>query len=222
MAIAELARGIAKDHNLQCTILGQKECEERNMGGYLGVQQGSLFAPQFIHLTYKPENPTGEVVKIALVGKGLTFDSGGYNLKTGSGIEMMKFDMGGCAAVLGCAIAIGQLRPKHVEVHFITAVCENMISAEAMRPGDILVTSNGKTVEIMNTDAEGRLTLADALVYAEKTGASTIIDLATLTGAVITALGEQLAALYSNDDDLKRDIEFACKRTDEGIVSLNL
>ena len=160
LAIAELSRGIAKDHNLQCTILGQKECEAQNMGGYLAVQQGSLFPPQFIHLVYKPENPTGEVVKVALVGKGLTFDSGGYNLKTGSGIETMKFDMGGCAAVLGCAIAIGQLRPKHVEVHFITAVCENMISAEAMRPGDVLVTSNGKTVEILNTDAEGQKELS--------------------------------------------------------------
>lgn len=109
-----------------------------------------------MHLTYKPDKPTGNEVKVALVGKGLTFDSGGYNLKAGPGsmIELMKFDMGGCAAVLGCAKAIGQLRPKNVEVHFITAICENMISSEAMRPGDILVASNGKTIEVLNTDAE--------------------------------------------------------------------
>jgi leucyl aminopeptidase len=264
LVIADLARGIAKAHGLQCTVLGQAECEARGMGGYLGVQQGSKFPPQFVHLTYKPENPSGEVVKVALVGKGtfclvvcflvalsrltpatfdislahdftppsrvglcvtgLTFDSGGYNLKAGAGsmIELMKFDMGGCAAVLGCAKAIGQLRPKNVEVHFITAVCENMISAEAMRPGDVLVASNGKTIEVLNTDAEGRLTLADALVYADGLGVHTIIDLATLTGACIVGLGEKLAGLYSPDDDLRKDIEHAAKRTDEGIWALPL
>lgn len=138
-------------------------------------------------------------------------------------IELMKFDMGGCAAVLGAAKAIGQLRPKNVEVHFITAVCENMVSAEAMRPGDILTASNGKTIEVLNTDAEGRLTLADALVYAEKeTGASVIIDLATLTGACIVALGEKVAALYSPDEGLRAEIEGAAKRTEEGLWSMPL
>lgn len=222
--IADLARKIAADHGMQCTVLGQAECEARGMGGYLGVQQGSKFPPQFVHITYKPDKPVGDVVKVALVGKGLTFDSGGYNLKAGGGsmIELMKFDMGGCAAVLGCAKAIGQLRPKNVEVHFITAVCENMISSEAMRPGDILVASNGKTIEVLNTDAEGRLTLADALVYADGLGVDTIIDLATLTGACIVGLGEKLAGLYSPDDDLRHDIENAAKRTDEGIWSLPL
>jgi leucyl aminopeptidase len=222
--IGDLCREMAIEHNMQCKILGQKECEELGMGAYLGVQQGSMFPPQFIHLTYKPENPTGEVTKVALVGKGLTFDSGGYNLKVGAGsmIELMKFDMGGCAAVLGCAKAISQLRPKNVEVHFITAVCENMVSAEAMRPGDILVASNGKTIEVMNTDAEGRLTLADALVYADKLEVDTIIDLATLTGACIVALGEKMGAMYSNDETLKQGLEAACKRTDEGIWNLPL
>ena len=226
LVIADLARGIASSHNLSIKVLGQAECESLGMGGYLGVQQGSRFPPQFIHLTYTPDGVSpGAVPKVALVGKGLTFDSGGYNLKAGAGsmIELMKFDMGGCAAVLGAAKAIGQLRPKNVEVHFITAVCENMISAEAMRPGDVLVASNGKTIEVLNTDAEGRLTLADALVYAEKQcGAETIVDLATLTGACIVALGEKLAGLYSSDDGLRADLESAAKRADEGVWSLPL
>lgn len=224
VVIADLAKQMAKDHSLQIEILGESECKALNMGGYLGVQQGSKFPPQFIHLTYKPENPSKDLVKVALVGKGLTFDSGGYNLKVGPGsmIELMKFDMGGCGAVLGCAKAIGQLKPKNVEVHFITAVCENMISAEAMRPGDILVTSNGKTIEVLNTDAEGRLTLSDALVFAEKLQVDSIIDLATLTGACIVGLGEKLAGLYSSDNNLKTEIENAAKRTEEGIWSLPL
>jgi leucyl aminopeptidase len=136
-----------------------------------------------------------------LVGKGLTFDSGGYNLKTaGSQIEMMKYDMGGSAAVLGAARAIAQRRPEDVEVHVIVASCENMISGGAIHPGDILTASNGTTIEINNTDAEGRLTLADALVYASKLEPDAIVDLATLTGACVIALGEEIAGLWSNSD----------------------
>lgn len=224
VTIANLAKEIATTHKLECRVLGEAECKALGMGGYLGVQQGSKFPPQFVHLIYKPEKPSSDVVKVALIGKGLTFDSGGYNLKAGAGsmIELMKFDMGGCAAVLGCAKAIAQLRPRNVEVHFITAICENMISAEAMRPGDILVASNGKTIEVLNTDAEGRLTLADALVYADKLGVDNIIDLATLTGACIVGLGEKLAGLYSPDDKLREAIVDAAKRTDEGIWALPL
>ncbi len=205
--IAALASELSKDFGLECVVLGQKECEERNMGAYLAVQQGSRFEPAFVHLTYKPKNATGDVKKVALVGKGLTFDSGGYNLKVGAGsmIELMKFDMGGCSAVLGAAKAIGQLQPE-IEVHFITALCENMVSADAVRPGDIVKASNGKTIEVLNTDAEGRLTLADALVYADGLGCDTIIDLATLTGAAVVALGEDVAAVYSNDDALSADL----------------
>lgn len=224
LVIANLARKIAADHSIEVKVLGQDECEALNMGGYLAVQQGSKFPPQFVHLTYRPDGATGDLPKVALVGKGLTFDSGGYNLKAGAGsmIEMMKFDMGGCASVLGACKAIAQLRPKNVEVHFITAVCENMISAEAVRPGDILVASNGKTIECLNTDAEGRLTLADALVYAENLGVDTIIDLATLTGAQIVALGDKVAALYTADDELLDEIKGAALRTDEGIWQLPL
>ena len=143
-----------------------------------------------------------------MIGKGLTFDSGGYNLKAGAGsmIEMMKFDMGGSAAVLGAAKAIGLQQPEGVEVHFIVAATENMISDRAMRPGDILTASNGKTIEVANTDAEGRLTLADALVFAEGLGdMDAIIDTATLTGACIVALGDEYGSLEPNED-LAKDI----------------
>jgi leucyl aminopeptidase len=225
VAVALVARKIADDHDLKATILDADECEALGMGAYLGVQSGSMYPPRFVHLTYKPKNGGADVPKVALVGKGLTFDSGGYNIKAGGGsmIELMKFDMGGCGSVLGAAKAIGQLKPQNVEVHFITALCENMVSSEAMKPGDILTAMNGKTIEVLNTDAEGRLTLADALCYAEqKTGASTIIDLATLTGAVIVALGDKYAALYTRDDALKIELEGAAKRADELVWSMPL
>ena len=145
-------------------------------GAYLAVAKGSNLKPKFIHITYRPKNPVS--FKLALVGKGLTFDSGGYNLKVGaSQIEMMKYDMGGSAAVLGAAKAIGALKPRGVEIHFIVAACENMINGLAMHPGDVITASNGKTIEVNNTDAEGRLTLADALTYASNLKPNTIIDL---------------------------------------------
>ncbi|KAI3881145.1 hypothetical protein MKX03_010158, partial [Papaver bracteatum] len=175
-------------------ILDVEQCKELKMGSYLAVAAASANPPHFIHLCYKP--PSGTVkTKLALVGKGLTFDSGGYNIKTGPGcsIELMKFDMGGSAAVLGAAKAIGQIKPLGVEVHFIVAACENMISGTGMRPGDIVTASNGKTIEVNNTDAEGRLTLADALVYACNQGVDKVVDLATLTGACVVALGPSVA-----------------------------
>lgn len=205
-------------------ILGERECQELGMGCYLGVQQGSMFSPQFIHATYRSANisPASKKHKVALIGKGLTFDTGGYNLKAvkGSSIEQMKDDMGGCASVFGAMKAIGQLKPDNIEVHFISAVCENMISAQAMRPGDILVAMNGKTVEVLDTDAEGRLTLADALVYADRLGVDTIIDLATLTGSIIAALGDKVAGLYTNNNNLQTAIEQAAKRSNEKLWSM--
>ena len=183
-----------------------------------------MFPPTFVHLTYKPADEKLVTRKVALIGKGLTFDSGGYNLKVGAGsqIELMKFDMGGCAAVLGCAVAIGQIRPANVEVHFISAVCENIVSEKAMRPGDVLTASNGKTIEVGNTDAEGRLTLADALVYADRLGVDTIIDLATLTGACVVGLGEKLAGLYTSNAQLESDLHLAASRSSDELWSLPL
>ncbi|MEB3314172.1 MAG: leucyl aminopeptidase [Cyanobacteriota bacterium] len=198
--MATTALEIAQNHGLTVEILEQDQCEALGMGAYLGVAKASDLPPKFIHLTYRPAGtPTR---RLAIVGKGLTFDSGGLNIKgVGSGIEMMKVDMGGAAATLGAAQAIGQLKPQ-AEVHFISAVTENMISGKALRPGDILTASNGKTIEVNNTDAEGRLTLADALVFAEKLGVDAIVDLATLTGACIVALGDDIAGLFTENDEL--------------------
>ncbi len=202
--MADTARAIAQEYGMELTVLGQKECEELGMGAFLGVSKASDLPPQFIHLTYKPAGTPRK--KLAIVGKGVTFDSGGLNIKgVGSGIETMKMDMGGAAATLGAAKAIGQLKPD-VEVHFISAVAENMISGKAIHPGDILTASNGKTIEVNNTDAEGRLTLADALVYAEKLGVDAIVDLATLTGACIIALGDEMAGLWSPNQELADSI----------------
>jgi leucyl aminopeptidase len=200
-ALADIAAAIAQGFGLELKVLERADCEALGMGAYLAVAQGSDLEPKFIHLTYRPAG----VVKrrVVLIGKGLTFDSGGYNLKTaGSQIEMMKYDMGGSAAVLGAARAIGQRKPEGVEVHVIVASCENMISGGAVHPGDILTASNGTTIEINNTDAEGRLTLADALVYACQLEPDAIVDLATLTGACVIALGEEIAGLWSTSDVL--------------------
>lgn len=213
ITMAETAQTIANDHGLQIQILEQEDCEKLGMGAFLGVAQASEIPPKFIHLTYKPEGTPKR--KLAIIGKGLTFDSGGLNIKgMGSGIETMKIDMGGAAATLGAAKAIGQLKPD-VEVHFISAVTENMISGRAMHPGDILTASNGKTIEVNNTDAEGRLTLADALVYTDKLGVEAIVDLATLTGACVIALGDDIAGLFTPDDNLAKQLEEASTNAGE-------
>ena len=204
VTMAETAQAIASEFGLAAEILEREDCEKLGMGAFLGVAQASDLPPKFIHLTYKPEGTPRR--KLAIVGKGLTFDSGGLNIKgAGSGIETMKMDMGGAAATLGAAKAIAQLKPD-VEVHFITAATENMIGGRAMHPGDILKASNGKTIEVNNTDAEGRLTLADALVFAEKLGVDAIIDLATLTGACVIALGDDIAGLWSPDDSVANQL----------------
>jgi leucyl aminopeptidase len=211
--MADTAREIAKEFGMELQVLGQKECEALGMGAFLGVSQASELPPQFIHLTYKPAGTPRK--KVAIVGKGVTFDSGGLNIKgAGSGIETMKMDMGGAAATFGAAKAIGQLKPD-VEVHFISAVAENMISGKAIHPGDVLTASNGKTIEVNNTDAEGRLTLADALVYAEKLGVDAIVDLATLTGACIIALGDEISGLWSPQQELADAILAAADRAGE-------
>lgn len=212
-ALAETAAQIAADHGLTLEVLEREECEAQGMGAFLGVSLASDLPPKFIHLTYKPSGTPRR--KLAIVGKGVTFDSGGLNLKVGgSGIETMKMDMAGSGATLGAAKAIGQLKPD-VEVHFIVAAAENMISGHALRPGDILTASNGKTIEINNTDAEGRLTLADALVFAEKQGVDAIVDLATLTGACIVALGHDIAGMWTPEDSLAEELTQASDQAGE-------
>ncbi len=213
VTLAETALAIANEYGLDIEILEREDCEKLGMGAFLGVAQASDLPPKFIHLTYRPT--TAPRRKLAIIGKGLTFDSGGLNIKpTGSGIEMMKTDMGGAGATLGAAKAIAQLQPD-VEVHFISAATENMISGHAMHPGDILTASNGKTIEINNTDAEGRLTLADALVFADQLGVEAIVDLATLTGACVVALGDDIAGLWSPDEELASELMVASDRAGE-------
>ncbi|MFM7086930.1 MAG: leucyl aminopeptidase [Cyanobium sp.] len=220
-ALADVAAAIAQGFNLELKVLERADCEALGMGAYLGVAQGSDLPPKFIHLTYRPSGAVQR--RVVLVGKGLTFDSGGYNLKTaGSQIEMMKYDMGGSAAVLGAARAIAQLRPEAVEVHVIVASCENMISGGAVHPGDILTASNGTTIEINNTDAEGRLTLADALVYASKLEPDAIVDLATLTGACVIALGEEIAGLWSSSDLLADSLQGSARMGGETLWRMPL
>ena len=220
-ALADCATAIAKDFGLELKVLERSDCAALGMGAYLGVAQGSDLPPKFIHLTYKPQGAVRR--RVALVGKGLTFDSGGYNLKTaGSQIEMMKYDMGGSAAVLGAARAIGQLQPEAVEVHVIVPACENMISGGAIHPGDILTASNGKTIEVNNTDAEGRLVLADALVYACGLEPDAVVDLATLTGACVIALGHDIAGLWSPSDALAGALAAAASQGGEQVWRMPL
>jgi len=182
------------------------------MGAYLGVARGSETEPQFIHLVYKPKSGLIRK-KVGIVGKGLLFDTGGYNIKLAM-MELMKGDCGGSAAVLGAARAVAALAPDGVEAHFIVAACENMVNDRAMVPSDILTASNGKTIEVLNTDAEGRLTLADALVYADKEiHCESIIELATLTGACMVALGQGVAGVWTKDDDLAKDLASVSEAT---------
>ncbi len=213
VVLAETAEAIAQEYDLELEILERDDCEKLGMGAFLAVAQASDMLPKFIHLTYRPSETPRR--KLAIIGKGLTFDSGGLNLKpSGSGIEMMKTDMGGAAATLGAAKAIAQIKPD-VEVHFISAATENMVSGRAMHPGDILTASNGKTIEVNNTDAEGRLTLADALVFADKLEVDAIVDLATLTGACIVALGEGISGLWSDQDPLAEELLTAAAQAGE-------
>ena len=220
-ALADTAAGMARDHGLELKVLERSDCEAKGMGAFLAVSQGSDLPPKFIHLIYRPE---GEVKRrVALVGKGLTFDSGGYNLKVGAAqIDMMKFDMGGSAAVLGAMRSIAELKPAGVEVHMVVASCENMVNGSAVHPGDIVTAANGMTIEINNTDAEGRLTLADALLYACEQKPDAVVDLATLTGACVIALGDEMAGLWSNNDDLAEALDAAAQTGGEGLWRMPL
>ncbi|HEX6544481.1 MAG TPA: leucyl aminopeptidase [Ktedonobacterales bacterium] len=199
----ERARRMAEEVGLECEIYGPDWMREQGMGALLGVAQGSAEEPRFIVLRYRGR-PKGEP-GLALVGKGITFDTGGISLKPGADMDAMKMDMCGGAAVVGAMMAIGRLKPS-VNVTGIVPTTENMPGGKAYRPGDILRASNGKTIEILNTDAEGRLALADALSWAVKQGLSPLVDAATLTGAMVVALGHVRAGIFSNDETLERTI----------------
>jgi len=205
--LAETALAI---EGLECKVLEKEEIRKLGMGLYLAVGQGSAEPPKFIHMKYTPAGAARK--KIAVVGKGITFDSGGLDLKPAASMRMMKEDMSGSAATLGIMKAIAQLKPD-IEVHGIIAACENMPGSKAYRPGDVFTAMSGKTVEIDNTDAEGRLTLADALYYAAKQDIDEIIDIATLTGACMVALGSLAAGIMGSDEELVQKLIAAA---DEG------
>lgn len=191
--LAEIAQGL-KDVDIK--VYEKDEIEKMGMGAFLGVAKGSSEPPKFIHLRYKSLSKTPQR-KIAIIGKGICFDSGGLDIKPPSSMLNMKDDMSGAAAVLGVMSVIKDLKPN-CEVHALIAACENMPGCSAYKPGDILTAKNGKTIEVDNTDAEGRLTLADALCYACELGVDEVIDLATLTGACVVALGSVASGIMGN------------------------
>lgn len=201
--LAEVAKNI---DGIETKIYEKNECERMGMGAFLAVGQGSAQPPKFIHMKYTGKNPKK---RIAIIGKGICFDSGGLDIKPASSMLTMKDDMSGAACVLGVMSALSKLQPD-IEVHGLIAACENMPSGTSYKPGDILTAKNGKTIEVDNTDAEGRLTLADALCYASELNVDEVIDIATLTGAVVVALGTFVTGIMGNDDDLiKRIIKTA-------------
>jgi leucyl aminopeptidase len=198
--LARRAQEIARAGRLGLKILERADCAKLGMGAYIGVAQGSEEPPKFIHLSYTPRGRARR--RVAIIGKGITFDSGGLDLKPADGMYRMKDDMAGAATVLGLFSALPKLRLP-VEVHGLIAATENMPSGTAQRPGDVVRAMNGLTIEIGNTDAEGRLTLADALAYAVKEiKPSEMIDLATLTGAIVIALGQSVSGVFASDEPL--------------------
>ena len=192
-----LAQFAIENSGVKTTVYNKEQIKEMGMNAFLAVGQGSVHEPKFIHMEYKPENPER---KIAIVGKGITFDAGGLDLKPPASMLTMRDDMSGAAAVISTMKAISELKPN-VEVHAIVAACENMPSGSAYKPGDVIIAKTGRSIEIDNTDAEGRVTLVDALAYAEELGVDEIIDIATLTGACMVALGSVASGIMGNNDE---------------------
>lgn len=210
--LAAAARALAKLPNIKCQVLGPKEVAKLAMGSFMAVAQGSDEPLRFIVLRYdgavKSEAPT------VLVGKGITFDSGGISLKPAAEMDEMKFDMSGAASVLGVFRALAELKPAINVVGLIPA-CENLISGRAVKPGDVVTSMSGQTIEILNTDAEGRLVLCDALTYAERFKPRAVVDIATLTGACMIALGGVRSGLFSGDDELAAALMLAGESTSD-------
>ena len=201
--LAQTAKQLAKDFALKVEVLGRKEIEALKMGAFLAVTQGSVTPPQFIVIRH--QGASSKEAPVVLVGKGITFDTGGISLKPGEGMDEMKYDMCGAASVLGTMRAIAELKLKR-NVIGVIPTCENMPSGHATRPGDIVTSMSGQTIEILNTDAEGRLILCDALTYVERFKPAAVIDIATLTGACVIALGAVHSGLFSRDDDLAENL----------------
>ncbi len=218
---ADRAAARATDAGLTAEVLDLEAIRAERLGGILAVNQGSTIEPRLVKLTYEPDGATEDTPTIALVGKGITFDSGGLSLKPAASMMDMKDDMGGAAAVIGAMCALPALDVA-VRVVSFTPMTDNMINGQAQRPGDVYTARNGTTVEVLNTDAEGRLVLGEALVLASEEEPAAIVDLATLTGACLVALGDRIAGLMSNDDDFRSRVADAAATAGERVWPLPL
>ena len=216
--LADAAKSLAKTYNLECEILEESEMESLGMNSLLSVSKGSSQPGKLISLSY---SNNGNAAPIVLVGKGVTFDSGGISLKPGSGMDEMKYDMCGAASVLGAMSAIAEMNLK-VNLIVVVPAVENMPAHNASRPGDVVKSMSGQTIEILNTDAEGRLILCDALTYCEKYKPKTVIDIATLTGAVIIALGKHHSGVMSNDQSLADALKISGEAAQDTVWQLPL
>ncbi len=218
---AERFSGVAE---VTVDVWDEERIVAERLGGLLGVARGSTQPPRLVRAEYRPADPIeidGRVPHLALVGKGITFDSGGLSLKTAAGMETMKTDMGGAAAVFGALDGAAALGAR-IRITALTPLTENMPGGSAIKPGDVLTTRSGKTIEVLNTDAEGRLVLADGLALAVESEPDAIVDLATLTGAAVVALGKEIAGLFGNDDDLIAEVRAAGERAGEALWPLPL
>lgn len=219
--LAQVAKDIAKAHpEITCKVFDKAQAKKMGMEAFLGIARASDTPPKFIVLEYTPTKAKGKR-KLALVGKGITFDSGGINVKPGDHMMDMKMDMSGGALVLGVFSVIAKIKPTFPVMGLIAAT-PNLISGSSIVPGDIVKAMNGKTIEVLNTDAEGRVTMADSLSYAVKEGATEIIDFATLTGAALVALGDEIAAMFSNNRDLLDAVKTAAYERGEKVWELPL
>jgi leucyl aminopeptidase len=216
--LADEVTSLADANGITLDVFDEKAIKKAGLGGLLGVNRGSTEPPRFLRLSYEPERPRGSV---ALVGKGITFDSGGLSLKPSDGMIGMKGDMGGGAAVIATMLLVPSIAPR-LKVTGYVPVTDNMPGGDAMRVGDVLKIRNGKTVEVLNTDAEGRLILADALSLASEDAPDAIVDLATLTGACMVALGTRVAGLMGNDDSWSEQVRAAAQRAGEDVWPLPL
>ena len=221
LVLADHARRMCAETGLDCEVLEQDRMRELGMGALLGVAQGSAEPPALIVMKYTPAGAAAGGVNLGLVGKGVTFDTGGISIKPSEGMEKMKYDMCGAAAVIGAMRAIAQLKPP-IPVTGIVPTVENMPGSRAQRPGDIVTSLSGKTIEVLNTDAEGRLILVDAITYAERLGCTHLIDAATLTGAIVVALGNIRTGVFGNDDDFLKMVLASADRQGEKMWAMPL
>jgi len=218
--LADRAKKMCSEVGLKCEVYGADKIKEMKMGAFWSVAQGSDEPPALIVMTYEPAGAPAKPV-LGLVGKGITFDTGGISIKPADGMEKMKYDMAGGETMIGAMRAIALLKPK-VKVIGIVCATENMPSGKAQKPGDVQIAMSGKSIEIINTDAEGRLVLADGLFYARQLGCTHLVDAATLTGAVVVALGYANAGVFANDDDMYNRFHNANERAGEKMWRLPL